>query len=433
MMCLLILFFRCASLLKIELSTQYNPHHNTTHNISKMTDTKEQKTISNSLMLEMEMNDTNIESNSYVSYKQLFANMTPELLANTASLFKINRAREWASTVWELANVIITDTANKQFAKPLKEAIRFATDSNYTRFELKLPSLQVIFTDGFRQYEVIVPVSTKLGIVDSWIRANETDQIWFRKLLLTGDLLYYEVPSTMTQNFRQLSSGQILFDLYGPQQVYIFVKLKTANPIAKLFAEQEQSLIDEITHSNQKYKNEDRSKGLFTRKLREILPECLKVNEHRDPTLQIGRDGVISWDVLITNNSRSFKFDGQLFPNSMIAAIDIRPNITQEILKEFEKKFATVKNNTVLQCLVVHTAPNDEKFATVFEQIMSQKNISGLDLIMILGFGVFTRISSGKYIYLKDDGVCLSSLSLLIGQHMIKNNPADISKFVGCV
>ena len=264
-----------------------------------MTENKEQKVESGSLMLEMEMSDTSMEESKFITYRQNFAEVTPESLSNVASLFKISRAREWSSTVWEMANVLVTEKSGKQFAKPLKEAIRFASEDIYSKFELKFPSLQVIFTDGFRTYEMIVPVSAKLGILDSWMRTLQTEQIWFKRSLQSGNLLYYEVPVTVPKALRQLSMNQILFDLYGPNPVYIYVRSKIANPITKLFGTQEAELVKNITTQSHKLmKYEQGMKAIFAQELRSNLPKCVRVDEHHDPTMSFDKNGaIISWNI----------------------------------------------------------------------------------------------------------------------------------------
>lgn len=394
-----------------------------------MTDNSEIKKEYTISMLEIEMSDTSIENNKFITYKQQISNINPETLANVASMFKINRSGEWGATVWELSNVLITEKSGKQFVNPLKEAVNLGESDNLAKFELKMPSLRVIFTDGCRQWEATTPVSTKLGILDQWIRASD-QQIWFKKMLLAGNLLYYEVPTTYVQTLRQLSMTQQLFDLYGANTVYIYVKSRDKQPIITHFESREQALIDVIRRSSQKRDNIS-FKTYLTKELRETLPKALDVNDRVDPILPINKDGIINWDILIVDSYRAFKFDGDLFPNAMVAAIDCQQVITKQTLMDIEKKLAAGRNDNIIQCLISSQQASDEKFQATVEYIMASRDTLKLDLIVMMGFGSFIRLpNTGKYIYVKDCGLAL--LYHLIGQQTTKNNPCDISAFIGC-
>ena len=93
----------------------------------------------------------------------------------------------------------------------------------------------------------------------------------------------------------------------------------------------------------------------------------------------------------VTDDQRSFKIGNELFPNSVIAAIDVRSAVTAQIISDVEKKFANGKNENVIQCLVsFRNETMDEK---LFDYMTSPKNGAGLDLVLIMGFGAFVKTS----------------------------------------
>ena len=392
------------------------------------------------LMLGIEMSTTNIDENKTVIYKQNLNNINQESLANIASLFRISRNHQWADTVWSMSNVNVTNKSGQSQTLPLKDLIKQGNYDIYSGVELKLPSLKVIFTDGYRQYTVICSVSAKLGLIDQWMKQSE-ESIWFRKSLMSNNIVYYEVPTTFVQTMRQLSMSQHLYDLYGPNLVYIYVKSreqKTWYPsIRQQFEIREQALLDTINQSSMKKDNISFATWL-AKELRSSLPKYLEVNEHRDPIISHTHNGFINqWDIMISDNLRSFKFGGDFLPNATVATIDCQQEITIQKLMDIEKQFAksTGKPSNVIQCLVSYQQTIDEK-SLIFERIMAMQDSPGLDLILILGIGAFVRLRTGtnsRYIYLKDPGVCLQSLYMLIGQHIIQNNPSDLSEYIGLV
>lgn len=395
----------------------------------------EHKTIDTVPMVDIEMCNINSEENKFINYKIPLKTMSQEVLAELASKCKITRSRDWANTVWETGNVIFIAKNGEKLSKNIKEAVKMPTD-DYTKLELKLPTLKIILTDGFKQFEIITPISVKLGIIDQWMRdiintGSIEQHPWFKQTLMTGNLLYYEVPVQMTQTLNQLQMRQILFDLYGSNIIYIFVKSRIKNPIMKMFESRELEFINSMKNSSQKSEGIS-FKAWFARELRSCLPKCLEINEIRDPIVSTTKNGTIPWDIMITDDRRSFRFDDELLPNAMVAVIDCRPTIILSQLMEIEKMLSYNKNQTVLQCMIAYNQTWDEKLESVFNHIMASRDSIKLDLILIIGIGAFIKLGSGKYIYLKDEGGCLASLYYLIGQYYIRFNPSDLGQYVGC-
>ena len=392
------------------------------------------------VMLSIEMASPNLDQYTTTVYKQILNDVTTESLASIATMFRISRHTQWAETAWNMSNVLITDKTKQTSQIPLKDAVKNSSinSENCLNAELKLPNLRVIFTDGYRQYSVICSISTKLGLIDQWMKSTN-ESIWFKKSLIAGNIVYYEVPTTMVQTLRQLSLNQILFDLYGPTTVYIYVKskdFKIQNPILNMYESREQTLLNELKQFSQKKEN-IKLASWFALELRENLPKILEVNEYMDPTIQYDKEGILNWDILITDNQRSFRIDRDMLPNAIVAVIDCQTNITTQLLSDIEKKLSAGRKNTAIQCLISFQQTMDEK-SLLFEKIMSMQDTPGPDLILMLGICAFVRLpdiegnaSRGKYIYLKDNGICLQSLYYLISRQMVQNNPIDISSFVG--
>lgn len=388
----------------------------------------ETKNDNTAALLEIEMPNVIPDEYKSTTYKLQINDVNVDSLSRVASLFQITRSNEWANEIWNLSNVLITDKLNQQQAKSLKELVgsNILQIGGDFKFELKLPNLRVVITDGWRQYEVIAPINAKLGTIDLWMRQSN-EQFWLKKSLTDGSISYFE-KSTTLQNPKQLQLSQILFDLYGPSVVYIIIKSKIPNPIMRTFDIREQELIKRMINSSKK--NEKSFKSQIAKELYNIIPNCLKIYEHHDPIFPLDKGNIIQWDILIADNRRAFRFGDELFPNAMVAVIDCSNDITIATLDEISKKLSVNKKESVLQCLIIHKQPEEFKQSLIFEKIMVSKQI-GLDLILILGIGAFIRQPDNSYIFNKDGGICLLSLAAMISKIMIKYNPSDIGQYIG--
>lgn len=388
------------------------------------------------LMLGIEMNNVNLDEYKPVIYKHLLSGISIDSLTGIGSMFRIARNHQWADTVWNMANVSVTNRSNQQQIMLLKDLVKQGNFDLYSSVELKLPSLKVIFTDGYRQYSVICSVTSKLGLIDQWMK-NSEESIWFRKSLVSGNLLYYEVPTTFVKTLKQLSMNQIIFDLYGPNIVYIYVRTKDSSlkSISNCFENCEQELLNSIKQLPRR-KDSNILKNVLTKELRNSLPKCLDIYDNTNPLIYYDEtiNSMMNWDIMICDSRQSFRFNNKLLPNAAVAVIDCQSNITLEMLVDIEKQYSkTVKRNNTIQCLISYQQILDEK-SLIFERIMGIQDNIGLDLILMLGIGAFIRLTnSGKFIYLKEPGSCLQSLYTLIGQHITQYSSSNIVEYTGLI
>ena len=354
----------------------------------------------------MEMSD--IRENILTNYKMPLTSVNVSTLISIASTFHIKFAKEWAENVWNNGQLQIIDKNDNKQMKSLKEVSEYQFADMTCK--ILLPVMNIIVTNGTSNSTITAPLSVNLGIVHKYLKQNDSTQ--------------YCLPPTPGTDYVVVPYTAILFDLCKSNGITLFLKPQIQSTITGTinnhFSIMEETIIKKIGTILS-----------INETLTKLLPKSLKVNDNIHTGLLEKK--LPPSDLIIIDDLNSFSFDGQLLPSSIIASIQY----TEKLTATFLQSLPIDRDETIIQCLITKPMTNATtdantfgKFTKLLEDLCSPDTRLKVDLIIILGTGVFIRQSNNSFIFLKDSGMGLKTLCYFVSKRMDKFRSHDIVRYL---
>lgn len=393
----------------------------------------------------------------FLSKNHIFnISLLDELLRMFCSKKQIN-PEKWVPKVIEYGTMeIVTGSIIDKF--PLRELVpRVISIGSLNR--IILPKLTINFTDGFNIRRAITNILIRLNDVDiaSCVPTNQfSEHISCYDSAQNGDI---------ARDGKLLNPDQLISDLSSTLIIWIYISGLPQRPLIKWFESAEESILKRERKAQEKKKDsggqewkdgkplEDCLRDSLTNLLPTSLIVCANANI-------LGANNVnAEKDILIVDTAVGFRFkDGGVFhlpmylPSSIVMHIECKRQLTIDALTKAHKQLQTkipssqpyfhigtsgISYGNVdqpIRCIVCCKPDSkEENFEMLINGLHSTQDYIDVDIILIIGYGVFARPEgSTKFtIFLKGSGMGLAILSYAISKRLTDRKRSDITTFLG--